>query len=254
MSPPEDAPCGRVLVVGLGPGAADLLTPRAAVAIEAAEVVLGYGPYLDRLPPRSGQRRLPSDNREELARARHALELAAGGAVVAVASSGDAGVFAMAAAVFEALEATPALAHVPVEVVPGVSAMLAAAARLGAPLGHDFCTLSLSDNLKPWALVLRRLRAAAEAGFVLALYNPVSRARPWQLDAALDLLREVLPPTVPVAFATAVSRPDERLHVVPLSEARAALADMRTLVLVGTAETRHVGEWIYTPRRSAAEP
>lgn len=245
MTPP-----GRLLVVGLGPGAADLLTPRASAALAAAEAVLGYAPYLARIPPRPGQRLLPSDNREELSRARHALALALAGATVALASGGDAGVFAMAAAVFEAMDADPALRPVRVEVVPGVPAMLAASARLGAPLGHDFCALSLSDNLKPWPVVLARLRAAAAAGLVLALHNPVSRARPWQLDAALDLLRELLPPTVPVAFATAVTREDEHLRVVPLADARARMADMRTLVVVGTAETRSVGEWLYTPRKA----
>ena len=245
---------GRLTIIGLGPGDPCLRTPQADAALEAAEALLGYGPYLARVPPRPGQTYHASDNREELDRARHALCLAAAGRSVAVVSSGDAGVFAMAAAVFEAIEGgDPAWRALDVEVVPGVSAMFAAAARLGAPLGHDFCAISLSDNLKPWALVLRRLRAAAEAGFAMALYNPVSRARPWQLDAALGLLREVLPAATPVAFATAISRPEERLEVVALAEARGVMADMRTLVLVGTAETRRVGRWIYTPRRAGRD-
>ncbi len=242
---------GRLLVVGLGPGDPRLRTPQAEDALAAAQDLLGYGPYLDRVPLLAHQTRHASDNREELGRACHALRLAAGGRVVALVSGGDPGVFAMAAALFEAMEAgEPAWRTLDVQVLPGISAMFAAAARLGAPLGHDFCALSLSDNLKPWELVLRRLRAAAEAGFVIALYNPVSRARPWQLDAALGLLRTLLPPGVPVAFATAVSRADERVCVVPLAEARGELADMRTVVLVGTAETRRVGGWIYTPRSS----
>ena len=192
----------------------------------------------------------------ELDRARHALALAEAGRRVAVVSGGDAGVFGMAAAVFEAVEAHPAWAALDIEVVPGISALLAAAARLGAPLGHDFCAVSLSDNLKPWPVVLHRLRAAAEAGFVMALYNPLSRARPWQLGAAFEALRAVLPGEAAVAFATAVSRADERVDVTTLAAADPARADMRTLVLVGTAATRSVARpggraWLYTPRSAA---
>jgi precorrin-3B C17-methyltransferase len=143
-----------------------------------------------------------------------------------------------------------------IQVLPGVSAMLAAAARLGAPLGHDFAVISLSDNLKPWDTVIRRLTAAAAAGFVLALYNPASKARPWQLGAAFDALRTVLPAAVPVAFVTAATRPDERIMIVPLSDADPALADMRTLVLIGTTATRGIGHpggtWLYTPRSAAS--
>ena len=245
-------------VVGLGPGDPRLLTAEAAEALNRADDLVGYGPYLDRVPVRPGQVRYGSDNRAELARARHALELAVSGRRVAVVSGGDPGVFAMAAAVFEAIEAGPqAWRALDVQVVPGISALLAAAARLGAPLGADFCAVSLSDNLKPWPLVLRRLRAAAEAGFVLALYNPASRARPWQLGAALDELRLVLPPHTPVAFATALFRPDERIAIEPLGTADAAQAGMGTLVLVGTADTRRIERpgrerpWLYTPRSVA---
>ena len=247
---------GSLTVVGLGPGDPALLPPRAAAALAAATDLVGYRPYLDRVPNQPQQTRHGSDNREELARARHALELAASGCRVGVVSGGDAGVFGMAAAVFEAIEAAPAFATLAIEVVPGISAVLAAAARLGAPLGHDFCAISLSDNLKPWPTVLARLRAAAGAGFVLALYNPQSRARPWQLAAAFDTLREVLPATAPVAFATAISRPDERVSITTLAAANPALADMRTLVLVGSAATRLVPRpgaqpWLYTPRSAA---
>jgi precorrin-3B C17-methyltransferase len=185
----------------------------------------------------------------ELDRARLALTLAAAGRQVAVVSGGDAGVFGMAAAVFEAIEANPAWRGLDLEVIPGISALLAAAARLGAPLGHDFCAISLSDNLKPWPLVLARLRAVAAAGFVMALYNPASRARPWQLGAAFDALRESLPGETPVAFAAAISRPDESVHVTTLADADPARADMRTLVIVGTAATRRIGSWLYTPRQ-----
>jgi precorrin-3B C17-methyltransferase len=249
---------GRVYIVGMGPGADAMRTPQADQALAAATDLVGYSAYVARVGERAGQRRHISDNREELARARHALELAAGGATVAVCSSGDAGVFAMAAAVFEAVEhGDPAWRTLEIEVVAGVSAMFAVAARLGAPLGGDFCGISLSDNLKPWPLVLKRLRMAAEAGFVMALYNPLSRARPWQLGAAFEVLREVLPPTTPIAFAAAVGRADESVRVVDLSAADPAWADMRTLVLVGAATTRRIeraGEpWLYTPRSVAPE-
>jgi precorrin-3B C17-methyltransferase len=251
---------GKLFIVGLGPGAAELQTPQAAGALALASDLVGYGPYLARVPNACGQTRHASDNREELARARHALELATGGRTVALVSSGDAGVFAMASAAFEAIETgDPAWRALEVEVVAGVSAMFAAAARLGAPLGHDFCAISLSDNLKPWDLVLRRLTLAAEAGFVIALYNPLSRARPWQLAAALDRLREVLPPATPVAFATAVSRPEERIDIVDLAQADPSRADMRTLVLVGAPATRRIPRpgappWLYTPRSAPERP
>ncbi len=247
---------GRLAIVGIGPGDAGLLAPHAAAALAAASDLVGYGPYLDRVAIRQNQVRHASDNRVELDRARHALSLAAAGRSVAVVSGGDAGVFGMAAAVFEAVEAQPDHAGLDIEVIPGISALLAAAARLGAPLGHDFCAISLSDNLKPWPTVLNRLRAAAEAGFVLALYNPLSRARPWQLGAAFDTLRAVLPAATRIAFATAISRADERVEVTTLGQADPARADMRTLVMVGSAATRAIarpggGAWLYTPRSAA---
>ena len=249
---------GRLAIVGLGPGAAAMQTPQAAAALAAATDLVGYGPYLARVPCRHDQRRHGSDNREELTRARHALSLAASGRQVAVVSSGDAGVFAMASAVFEAIEVgEPSWRRLDPEVVPGISAMFAAAARVGAPLGHDFCAISLSDNLKPWEVVTQRLTAAASAGFVITLYNPLSRARPWQLGAAFALLRPILPATVPVVFATAVSRPEERIEITTLAAADPACADMRTLVLVGSAATRRIERpcgqsWLYSPRDATA--
>ncbi|MGA8157605.1 MAG: SAM-dependent methyltransferase, partial [Rhodoplanes sp.] len=181
---------GRLAVVGLGPGDARQLTPEAADALAAADALYGYGPYLARAPVRPGQEMHASDNREETARAAAALGHAARGASVALISGGDPGVFAMAAAVCGEIESGPvAWRELDLTIVPGITAMLAVAARIGAPLGHDFCALSLSDNLKSWELIERRLDAAAGAGFVLALYNPVSRARPWQLGAALERLR-----------------------------------------------------------------
>ena len=249
---------GRLFVIGLGPGDGALLTPEAQAALDQCSDLFGYRPYIERLPERAGTRRHGSDNREELDRAAAALALAAEGATVGVVSGGDPGVFAMASAVFEAVEQGPAAWRaLEVTVIPGISAMLAAAARVGAPLGHDFAVVSLSDNLKPWPLVLARLGAAASAGFALALYNPISRARPWQLGAAFDHLRDILPGETPVVLATAISRPDERLEIVTLAEAEPAHADMRTLVLIGTAETRRVAraagqrDWLYAPRSAS---
>lgn len=245
---------GRLYVVGLGPGAARQMTPQALEALAACDELYGYGPYLDRVPELEGQARFASDNREELDRATAALERAVAGAKVGVVSGGDAGVFAMAAAVCEAMEKGPdAFRAVDFEVIPGITAMLAVAARVGAPLGHDFCALSLSDNLKPWPLVEQRLTAAAEAGFVIALYNPISRARPWQLGAAFELLRKSLPGTVPVIFGRAAGRPDERITLATLAEADATIADMATCVIIGSAQTRLVERpglppLVYSPR------
>lgn len=245
---------GRVTIVGVGPGNRDQITPEAIHAIETAEVFFGYGPYLDRLDLKSGQVRHASDNREELARAREALECALGGKAVCVVSGGDPGVFAMAAAIYEAVDnGLPEWRALEIKVVPGLTAMLAVAARCGAPLGHDFCAISLSDNLKPWPLIEKRLKAAAEAGFVMAFYNPISRARPWQLGEAFSLLRKILPPQTPVIFGRAIGRPDERVEIKALADADPGSADMATCVMVGSPETRIIrkdGEIfaVYTPR------
>lgn len=245
---------GSLSVVGLGPGPAWWVTPEAAALLGSATDVVGYAPYVARLPERPGQMRHSSDNRVELDRAHLALDLAQSGRHVAVVSGGDPGVFAMAAAVFEAVEARPAHERdLPIQVVPGISAMLAAAARLGAPLGHDFCAISLSDNLKPWAAIESRLRAAAAADFVMAFYNPVSRARPDRLRDSFALLATCRAPDTVVAFARAVGRPDERLVVSTLAAAPDVEADMSTLVIVGSSETRTVPRgqnipWVLTPR------
>jgi len=249
---------GHLAVVGLGPGDVRWLTPEADAALATADALFGYGPYLDRAPVRDGQSRHPSDNREEALRARAALERAAAGSNVALVSGGDPGVFAMAATVCEQIESGPAAWRgLDVEIVPGITAMLAVAARVGAPLGHDFCALSLSDNLKPWPVVERRLDAAAQAGFVIALYNPISQARPWQLTAALERLRRYLPATTPTVFGRAVGRADETVAVTTLQAADPAGADMATLVIVGSAETRLVSRpgqapLVYTPRSASA--
>jgi precorrin-3B C17-methyltransferase len=248
---------GRVMIVGLGPGPAEWMTSEASAVVAAASDIVGYGPYVERLVLRSDQRAHSSDNRVEMERAQLALRLGAEGRSVAVVSGGDPGVFAMAAAVFEAIEDNPQWLKLDIQVAPGVTAMQAAAARLGAPLGHDFCAISLSDNLKPWAIVERRLRAAAEGDFVIALYNPASKARPMRIMQAFDLLRTAKAPTTPVAFARAVGRIDETLITTTLGEADASLADMATLVIIGSSETRFIlrdgaRPWMLTPRAYGA--
>jgi precorrin-3B C17-methyltransferase len=245
---------GFVRVVGLGPGPCDWVTPEARSALDEADTIVGYRAYVSRLAVHEGQVVLGSDNGDELARARLALELAEGGARVAVVSGGDPGVFAMAAAVFEAIDlGPPGWRGLDVTVLPGVTAMLAASARLGAVLGNDFCAINLSDNLKPWSVIAARLRAVAAAGFVIALYNPASRARPRQVHEAFALLRAECAAEVPVAFARAVGRPDEQIVITSLGEADPALADMRTLVVIGAPTTRVIersngGRWLYSPR------
>lgn len=244
---------GWLAIAGLGPGAEALVTPEVTAALAGATDIVGYGPYVARVAARAGLTLHASDNRVELDRARHALTLAAAGRRVAVVSSGDPGVFAMASAVFEALETGPApWRDLDIRVLPGITAMLAAAARAGAPLGHDFCAINLSDNLKPWPLIERRLRLAVEADFAIALYNPRSAARPDGFRAALALLRAACGDARPVIFARAVSTPAERLVVVPLTLATASLADMRTVVIVGSSRTRRIGRFVYTPRSAAS--
>jgi len=244
---------GWVAVAGLGPGSAALVTPEVRQALAEATDLIGYLPYVARVPDRPGLARHASENRAELDRARHALSLAAGGRRVAVVSSGDPGVFAMAAAVFEALEAgPPAWRGLDIRVLPGITAMLAAAARAGAPLGHDFCAINLSDNLKPRALIERRVRLAVEADFAMALYNPRSRARPGGFARILQVLRAHCADSRPILFARAVSTPEEDLRIVSLAEAAPEMADMRTVVIVGSSRTRLVvrdpGPILYTPR------
>jgi precorrin-3B C17-methyltransferase len=247
---------GWLAVAGLGPGDPDLVTPEVTAALAEATDVIGYIPYVARVAPRDGLTLHASDNRVEMDRADHALRLAASGRRVVVVSSGDPGVFAMASAVFEALEQGPAAWRaLDVRVLPGITAMLAAAARAGAPLGHDFCTINLSDNLKPWELIERRIRLAAEADFAIAFYNPRSQARPDGMDHAFDALRSVCGDARPVLFARAVSTPQEKLLIVPLPEARGAMADMRTVVIVGSSRTRIIarprGDILYTPRSAS---
>lgn len=239
---------GWLAIVGLGPGDPDLVTAQVSAALDQATDVVGYIPYVARVAPREGLVLHPSDNRVELDRARAALSMAAQGRRVVVVSSGDPGVFAMAAAVFEALEDAPQWHGVDIRVLPGITAMLAAAARAGAVLGHDFCAINLSDNLKPQALIEKRLRLAAEGDFAIALYNPHSKSRPEGFARALAVLRAAHAGDPPVLFARNVTLPDEHLRIVPLSQVHPDMADMRTVVIVGSSRTRMVAGWLYTPR------
>lgn len=247
---------GRLTVLGLGPGRADLMTPAARAALADATDVVGYATYVNMAGPfRADQALHVSDNREELQRARHAFELAAQGRRVAVVSSGDPGVFAMAAAVLEALDGSDDArwAAVELDVVPGVSAALATAAEAGAPLGHDFCMISLSDNLKPWAIIEKRIDHAAAADLALAFYNPVSRARPVQFDRALDVVRRHRAPDTIVVLGRDIGRPGATRVTTTLGALSAQQVDMRTMVIVGSSTTRRVvrdgaREWVYTPR------
>jgi precorrin-3B C17-methyltransferase len=247
-------PKGSVSIVGLGPGSTVQLTAEASESLHRAQALYGYAPYLARVPERPDQERHPSDNRQELERARAALADAARGRRIGVVSAGDPGVYGMAAAICEALETGPAeWRSLPIEVIPGVTAMLAVAARVGAPLGHDFCAISLSDNLKPWEVIEARLRGVVSAGFVLAIYNPISRHRPWQLGRALAILTEQLPPSTPVVLGRAVGRADESVQVLELQELQAESADMSTCIIVGSPESRVITRGslpplVYTPR------
>jgi precorrin-2 C20-methyltransferase/precorrin-3B C17-methyltransferase len=246
------ADTGALTVVGLGPGGRDWLTPEAHAALAAADDLVGYGPYLDRVPPNPRQRRHASDNRVEAERAAFALDLAKRGRRVVVVSSGDPGVFAMATAVLEVSE-DPLWKDVPVRVVPGVTAAQAVASRVGAPLGHDFCILSLSDRLKPWPVIESRLAAAIGADLVIAIYNPASRSRTEQLARAVELLLERCAPDTPVVVGRDVGGPAESVRVTTLAALDPATIDMRCLLIVGSSQTRATvrGDGtplVYTPR------
>ncbi|WP_017903763.1 precorrin-3B C(17)-methyltransferase [Pseudomonas asplenii] len=255
-------PRGRLAVIGLGPGAAELMVPAVRAELDRANDVLGYETYVRMAGPFRAEQVLHcTDNREEMQRARHAFELAATGRSVVVVSSGDPGVFAMAAAVLEALHESddPAWQGVELEILPGVSASLATAAQAGAPLGHDFCVMSLSDNLKPWTIIEKRLDLAAEADLALAFYNPISRSRPWQLGRALEIVARHRTPETPVVLGRDIGRPGQTLRVTTLGKLTPDQVDMRTLVIVGSSTTcvfprAEGGEWVYTPRWYGEKP
>ncbi|MDP9795794.1 precorrin-2 C20-methyltransferase/precorrin-3B C17-methyltransferase [Catenuloplanes nepalensis] len=245
--PPSPA-AGAVTVVGLGPAGREWLTPQAQDALSAATDLVGYGPYLDRIPGNPRQVRHPSDNRVESERAEFALTLASRGRRVAVVSSGDPGVFAMASAVLE-VAATEPYTSIPVTVLPGLTAAQAVASRVGAPLGHDYATISLSDRLKPWDVIEERLTAAARADLVIAIYNPASKSRTWQVEKARDLLLEHRSADTPVVLGRDVGGSGERVSVVRLGDLDPDAVDMRTLLIVGSSQTRHVNGTVFTPRR-----
>lgn len=255
-------PRGRLAVIGLGPGAAELMVPAVKAELARANDVLGYETYVRMAGPfRVDQVMHCTDNREEMQRARHAFELAASGRSVVVVSSGDPGVFAMAAAVLEALhESSDANWHnVDLEILPGVSASLATAAQAGAPLGHDFCVMSLSDNLKPWSIIEKRLDLASQADLALAFYNPISRSRPWQLGRALEIVAQHRTAETPVVLGRDIGRPGQTLHVTTLGQLTPDQVDMRTMVLIGSSTTcvfprASGGEWVYTPRWYGDKP
>ena len=248
---------GWVVIAGLGPGNEALVTQEVRDAIADATDIVGYIPYVKRIAPRDGLTLHATDNRVEVDRATHALEMAAEGKRVVVVSSGDPGVFAMASAVFEALEnnaeAHPDWLDLDIKVLPGITAMLAAAAAIGAPLGHDFAAINLSDNLKPWSLIEKRLQLVGEAGLAMAFYNPRSKSRPHQFARALDILREACGADTLITFARDVTKPGQELLTVPLKDATPEMADMRTVVIVGNRDTRRVGNYVYTPRYAAED-
>ncbi|MBT2267658.1 precorrin-3B C(17)-methyltransferase [Rhodococcus erythropolis] len=249
---PATESCGEVVVVGLGPGDTAWTTPEVAHELSLATDLVGYGPYVDRVPTRPGQRRHSSDNRVEAERAAMALDLAKNGARVAVVSSGDPGVFAMAAAVLE-VAAEDQWRGVPVRVLPGMTAANAVASRVGAPLGHDYAVLSLSDRLKPWDVVARRISAVAAADMAFAVYNPASKSRTWQVQAMKDLVLEHRSPETPVVIGRDVAGAEESVRVVTLGELEPSEIDMRTLLIVGSSMTTVVetgsGRQVFTPRR-----
>jgi cobalt-precorrin 5A hydrolase/precorrin-3B C17-methyltransferase len=255
-------PRGRLAVIGLGPGAADLMVPAVKAELARATDVLGYETYVRMAGPfRADQTLHCTDNREEMQRARHAFELAAQGRSVVVVSSGDPGVFAMASAVLEALHESRETAWhtVDLQILPGVSASLATAAQAGAPLGHDFCVISLSDNLKPWDVIETRLELASQADLALAFYNPISRSRPWQLGRALDIVRRHRQAETPVTLGRDIGRPGQTLRIITLGELTPEQVDMRTMVLIGSSTTctfprSQGGCWVYTPRWYGEKP
>jgi cobalt-precorrin 5A hydrolase / precorrin-3B C17-methyltransferase len=248
---------GRLAILGTGPGAAEWMSPEVKEILKSATDLVGYKTYINLIGSLADGKQLhESDNREEIARATMALDLAATGRYVAVVSSGDPGIYAMAAAVFEAYDQNPKpeWETIDIHVAPGISAMQAAAASIGAPLGHDFCAISLSDILKPWSIIEQRIAAAAEADFAIAFYNPVSKERTWQLAAAKNILLQYRTADTPVVLARNVGRPGQNIKVIQLEELTPDAADMRTVILIGSSQTRtiqhsdgHIS--VYTPRR-----
>lgn len=255
---------GMLNVVGIGPGTAEWRSPEVTAMIAASTDLVGYSLYLDLLEGLAEDKvRHDFDLGKEEARVRHAMELAGAGKSVSLVCSGDAGIYAMATLVFELLDKGEGLSdaarRIGIAVSPGISALQAAAARIGAPLGHDFCTISLSDLLTPWESIKRRVKAAGEADFVIAFYNPVSKRRRTQLAWARDELLKARPADTPVVLATNLGREGETVRVVSLAELDVDDVDMLTVVIVGSSMSRVVRtgdgrSWVYTPRGYAAKP
>jgi cobalt-precorrin 5A hydrolase / precorrin-3B C17-methyltransferase len=252
-----ESPQGSLAIIGLGPGSAQWMSSEAKTLLQSATDVVGYQTYLELATPYlSGQQCHGSDNRVERDRARQALNLAAEGRSVVVVSSGDPGIYAMAAAVLEVLEAeaNPQWDALEIQITPGISAMQAAATSVGAPLGHDFCVISLSDNLKPWSVIERRIIAAAEADFAIAFYNPASKQRTWQLSRAKEILLQWRSADTPVVLAQSVGRPGANVEITKLAQLIPEAVNMQTILLIGSSQTRTFTdakgkEWIYTPRQ-----
>ena len=246
----DGMPQGFVKVVGIGVGNESQITPEVSNALYEASDAIGYIPYIERLKGMTHLKLHPSDNRVELEHARIAFCLAETGRKVVIVSSGDPGVFAMASALFEVMEQEKRFHHIDVEILPGISAMFAAAAKLGAPLGHDFCAINLSTHLKPFAQIEKRVRHAAKGDFVMAFYNPRSQTRPDDLGSVLDILREELKSETLVIYARNVTRPDEHYHITTLKNADPKQVDMRSLVFIGNQNSRQIKntKWVYTPR------
>ena len=253
-------PQGKLAIIGTGPGASQWMSPQVKEILAAATDLVGYKTYINLIGSLAdGKCVHESDNRVEAERAYQALELAATGKYVAVVSSGDPGIYAMAAAVFEVLDQynKPEWQTIDIQVAPGISAMQAAAATIGAPLGHDFCVISLSDILKPWEIIAQRITAAATSDFVIAFYNPVSKERTWQLAAAKKILMEHRKPHTPVVLGRNLGRKGEEVKVITLEELEPTLADMRTVIIIGSSHTRQIQQdnnvWVYTSRRYNSE-
>jgi cobalt-precorrin 5A hydrolase / precorrin-3B C17-methyltransferase len=252
---------GKLAIIGTGPGSSQWMSPQVKEILAVATDLVGYKTYINLIGHLADDKRVhESDNRVEAERAYQALELAATGKYVAVVSSGDPGIYAMAAAVFEVLEQynKPEWQTIDIQVAPGISAMQAAAATIGAPLGHDFCVISLSDILKPWEIIAQRITAAAKSDFVIAFYNPVSKERTWQLAAAKKILMEHRKPHTPVVLGRNLGRKGEEVKVITLEELEPALADMRTVIIIGSSHTRKIQQddhnvWVYTSRQYNAE-
>ncbi|WP_179050742.1 precorrin-3B C(17)-methyltransferase [Nostoc sp. TCL26-01] len=248
---------GRLAIIGTGPGSSEWMSPEVKAILKVATDLVGYKTYLDLVGALAeGKQRHESDNRAEIARAKMALDLAATGRYVAIVSSGDPGIYAMAAAVFEVLDDhhKPEWDSIHIHVAPGISAMQAAAATIGAPLGHDFCAISLSDILKPWSIITKRITAAAEADFVIAFYNPVSQERTWQIAEARNILLQYRKPDTPVVLAKNLGRLGQTVKVITLQQLTPDSADMRTVILIGSSQTRTIQRrdgslFVYTPRR-----